>query len=181
MAVGVSPVFADVPNNAVTTKAYVEHVAGGKQPALNSSGDASLANSVVMYPATTGGEPGSKPIVTDLTANNVNTAGIPTVGAVNTVLADKQANIPAGTAGNVVTYTGIRGSVDAKAVYNPSSAYNATNSAALVQADHVNNAIQQGLNGHLACDETDKDGNQCWLYEIVTQAPNTVYTAHASN
>ena len=166
-----------VPANAVTSKAYVDFQISQKQPILNAEGT-DLTNNVVMY-TDEAGTVEAKPISNTLTGNNIGD-NLPTVGAVNTGLAGKQANIPAGTtAGNVVTYSGNEGQVGEKAVYNASASYNAN---ALVQANHVNDAIQQGLNSHLTCVTSDKDPatNQCWVYEINTQAANTVYTAHAN-
>ena len=74
-------------------------------------------------------------------------------------LATKQNKIGAGTNGSVVTYTGTAGSVGQKAVYNESASYN---SAALVEAGQVNTAIQNGINGHLTCAESDSEGCLIW-------------------
>ena len=76
-------------------------------------------------------------------------------------LATKQDIIPAGTNGSVVTYTGDEGVVGQKAVYKETAAYNAN---ALVEAGQVNTAIQNGLNGHLTCAESDSQG--CLIWQI---------------
>jgi len=78
---------------------------------------------------------------------------------VDTQVATKQNKIGAGTNGSVVTYTGTAGSVGQKAVYNESASYN---SAALVEAGQVNTAIQNGINGHLTCAESDSEGCLIW-------------------
>ena len=76
-------------------------------------------------------------------------------------LATKQNKIGAGTNGSVVTYTGDEGVVGQKAVYKETAAYNAN---ALVEAGQVNTAIQNGINGHVTCAESDSQG--CLLWQI---------------
>ena len=80
-------------------------------------------------------------------------------------LATKQDNIPAGTNGSVVTYTGSEGVVSEKAVYKETAAYNAN---ALVEAGQVNTAIQNGINGHLTCAESDSEGCLIWRINSAT-------------
>lgn len=74
-------------------------------------------------------------------------------------IASKQDKIGGGTNGSVVTYTGTAGNVSEKAVYNESAAYNAN---ALVEAGQVNTAIQNGVNNHLTCIESDSEGCLIW-------------------
>ena len=81
---------------------------------------------------------------------------------VDNQIGTKQNKIGSGTNGSVVTYTGTAGSVGQKAVYNESASYN---SNALVEAGQVNTAIQNGINGHLTCVETDTNGT-CLLWRI---------------
>ena len=172
----------DVPaNKIVTTKAYVDTEVATRQPLLNPQGT-DLTNNVVMYTDTAGGvEP--KPISDHLVAGSGETqatldGALPTVGAVNTGLAAKQNILGQNkTAGNVATYTGTAGVLGEHAVYNGSAAYNANG---LVEAQHVNTAIQTGLNNHITCGGSDSVSGNCWLYTINTQSAGTIYTPHTS-
>ena len=111
-------------------------------------------------------------IFVGIVACGVAFADTPTVGDKTTTsktyvtnqLATKQDNIPAGTNGSVVTYTGSEGVVGEKAVYKETVAYNAT---ALVEAGQVNTAIQNGINGHVTCASLDPtDNTTCLLWQI---------------
>ena len=168
----------------VTSKKYVDDQIATKQPILNAD-EADLRNNVVMY-TNQAGEVTSKPISGHLvadTANGETQAGIdnniPTVGAVNTELADKQNKI-SGTSGNVVTYTSNAGTLGEHAVYKTTTTYDTTNAGALVEANHANSAIAKGLNEHLTCapNGIDPVSNNCWLWQINDQAAGTVYTDH---
>ena len=172
----VTNAYATGENQIMTSKAYVDTNLATKQPILNPNGT-DLRNNVVMY-TDTAGEVSAKPISNTLTGNNINDQ-IPTVGGVNTALSDKQGKIAAGNAGDVVTYSGTAGSVGSHAVYNSNASYNANG---LLQANHANKAIQNGLNNHLTCVEGNKDPNnsRCWLYDINTQSNNTIYTEHTN-
>ena len=177
---------AALDRKTVTSKYYVDQAIAGKQPILNPTGDSDLAGQVVMYTGNAG-EVSEKPISDHLvadTANGETQAGInsnlPTVGAVNTGLSGKQPilnpNNDSTLSGKVVTYTGNRGQVSEKAVYNDTASYAAT---ALIEAAHANDAIQTGLNEHLSCTNDRGPNNECWLWEIKDQAAGTVYTKHS--
>ena len=177
---------AAMDRKTVTSKYYVDQAIAGKQPILNPTGDSDLAGQVVMYTGNAG-QVSEKPISDHLVATGTETqAGIdsnlPTVGAVNTGLSGKQPilnpNNDSTLSGKVVTYTGNRGQVSEKAVYNDTASYAAT---ALIEAAHANDAIQTGLNEHLQCagHQNDNPQSPCWLWEIKDQAAGTVYTKHS--
>lgn len=168
-----------------TTKNYVDTMAATKQEKIS----AQTGNYVVMYPDSTSGDTNHdgageidarhvSDVLTGTASDNVAVADvdIPTVGAVNAGLGGKQANIPAGTAGNIVTYSGTAGTVQSHDLYRANQAYNANG---LIEADHANTAIQTGLNNHLSCTNNTGPNNECWLYKINTQAAGTVYTPTA--
>lgn len=68
-------------------------------------------------------------------------------------------------------------------ILNPNSA-NWQNQVVMYtnEAGHVNTAIQNGLNNHVTCMESNKDPvtNNCWLYTINDQAAGTIYTQYTS-
>jgi len=170
------PAFADdvADRKTVTSKKYVDDQIATKQPILNAGG-ADLRNNVVMY-TNQAGTVTSKPISATLSGNGIDN-NLPTVGAVNTGLADKQNKI-SGTSGNVVTYTSNAGTLGEHAVYKTTTTYDTTNAGALVEANHANSAIAKGLNEHLTCAGTDSVSGNCWLWQINDQAAGTVYTEH---
>ena len=160
----------------VTSKKYVDDQIATKQPILNAD-EADLRNNVVMY-TNQAGTVTSKPISTTLSGDGIDN-DLPTVGAVNLGLADKQNKI-SGTSGNVVTYTSNAGTLGEHAVYKTTTTYDTTNAGALVEANHANSAIAKGLNEHLTCapNGIDPVSNNCWLWQINDQAAGTVYTDH---
>ena len=168
--------YADTDSKTVTSKKYVDDQIATKQPILNAAGT-DLRNNVVMY-TDQAGEVTAKPISTTLSGTGIDN-DLPTVGAVNTGLADKQNKI-SGTSGNVVTYTSSAGTLGEHAVYKTTTTYDTTNAGALVEANHANSAIAKGLNEHLTCapNGTDPVSGKCWLWQINDQAAGTVYTEH---
>ena len=172
------PAYADdtTDRKTVTSKKYVDDQIATKQPILNAD-EADLRDNVVMY-TNQAGEVTAKPISTTLSGTGIDN-DLPTVGAVNTGLADKQNKI-SGTSGNVVTYTSNAGTLGEHAVYKTTTTYDTTNAGALVEANHANSAIAKGLNEHLTCapNGIDPASNNCWLWQINDQAAGTVYTDH---
>ncbi len=94
-------------------------------------------------------------------------------------LALKQNKIPAGTVGNVVTYTGTAGTVSSRGVYNdPSSAYfNNPNindnelitvNAAAAIVDYVDARTPE-----ITCAGVEPGTNECWLWTIPTYTTTT--------
>lgn len=142
------------------SKNYVDTVVATKQPVLEQqSGDYA-----VIYPTTTDGVVGARPIVTSVSGTAI---GLVTAGAVNSALNKKQDKIT-GTSGNIVTYNDELGATGSKPVYNTSKAYN-NQTNALVEAEHVNTAVTNGFNAHLQCQEylvPNDTTSGCLLYKI---------------
>lgn len=164
--------------DTVTSKAYVDHEVGLKQPKLAAqSGDYA-----VLYPNSTGGntsydedgEVQPRAIVSNLQGNDA--TALVTAGAVKTAMDSKQNTITGITAGDIMTYNGNGGGYTGTKVYNSSAAYTASGqSTALVTANQVNSAVTYGLEQFLSCagwvdDDQTKD---CILYQI--NIPQTVF------
>ena len=164
-------VVSNADGKVVTSQKYVDDAIAKKQKQF-----AEERGTVVMYTGTEGSV-GSKTIESGLSGNS---AGLPTVGAVNAGLNKKQNKIPAVTSarsGNIVTYTATEGQVGERALYRSTQTYN---SQGLVEASNVNKAISSGLNGNLSCaGNAPGTTNTCWLYTITTQPANAVYTPNA--
>jgi hypothetical protein len=174
--VGTAYAYDVTDRKTVTSKKYVDDQIATKQPILNPN-NTNLRDNVVMY-TNQAGTVAAKPISTTLSGTGIDN-DLPTVGAVNTGLADKQNKI-SGTSGNVVTYTSNAGTLGEHAVYKTTTTYDTTNAGALVEANHANSAIAKGLNEHLSCaGYPNNDSTQpCWLWQINDQAAGTVYTEH---
>lgn len=109
--------------STVTSKDYVDNAVATKQAII----PAQSGDYVVMYPNDDNGDDdgaiGMRQIITDF-SNYDDGNELVTVGAINSALQDRQDIIPAGTSGNLVTYTGTAGSVGSASVYNAANAYN---------------------------------------------------------
>ena len=178
------------PNTIVTSQAYVDTQVATKQPLLEKK---SSANFIVTYPVNDSNDPGyatntpTSREITDTwtTTTAADLAKVPTVGIVNTQLADKQNKIGGLTANTVITNTGTAGTVGSKPVYSESAAYSGDNTTALLQANQANNAIQNGLNAHLTCtswvttpvDHTN-DNDYCLTWQI--NSLSGPYTTHGN-
>lgn len=97
-------------------------------------------------------------------------------------LAGKQPIIDRATDnGKVATYTTTAGTLGAKAIYNENAAYSGQQ-AALIEAQTVNGAIQQGLNSHVTCHTYSNlpgQSSDCWLWQI-NDTSNGVYIPQPS-
>ena len=150
-----------VTKQTVTTAGYVDKLAATKQDKL--SGTSGYA---VTYGATAGTTNGRQ-IVTSL-GTSTSAPSLPTTGAVVAGLKAKQ-NILNGTAGTVVTYTGIEGGTGSRGVYKASGSYS-TQTDNLAEAGHVNTAVANAFNAHLTCHRFDNSGVQtaehCLLWNV---------------
>ena len=154
--------------STVTSKDYVDNAVATKQAII----PAQSGDYVVMYPNDENGDDdgaiGMRQIITDV-GNYTDGNELVTVGAINNALQDKQDIIPAGTNGNLVTYTGTAGTVGSASVYNASNSYSGQTTA-LVQAQHVNAAAMNAFNAHLTCNQYDTSGTQtaehCLLWNV---------------
>lgn len=135
--------------NVVSSKAYVDSGISQKQGIISKVDN---ANTVMLFPTTTGGTPGARAIQTSL-GNDTN---LVTRSAVNTALNAKQEIVHgvSDAANKVVLYNsngGLSGTDNpAKGVYNASTAYTGQGGN-LIEAQHLNAAIANGFNAHLTC------------------------------
>lgn len=164
----------------VTSKWYVDQKVGEKQEALSGT-----EGSIAVYTGTEGSlteiAVSGHIVATGSEVQDTIDDFLPTVGAVNTELNLRQDKLGAGkTAGYVATYTSTDGSLDQKAVYNTSNAYDSTNQAALIEAAHANSAIQTGLDRHLTCDSNHGPNDECWLWTVNDQLTTDIYTDYGT-
>ena len=78
--------------------------------------------------------------------------------------------------GKVALYTNSAGTLGARAIYSESAAYSGQQ-AALIEAQSVNGAIQQGLDSHVTCHTYSNlpgQSSDCWLWQI-NSSNNNVY------
>ena len=176
-ALVVTPSIATVTETdrkTVTSKGYVDTTAATKQAKFTTTG----TDKAVTYPATSGGTPTSRTINSAVGSSTSDT-NLVTTGAVNSALNTKQGLI-SGTNGNVMTYgSGNGANPGSKAVYNGST----YNSAALVEAQHVNGAVTRGFNAHLTCAEyqTPNDSSSPCLIWNVNSLNGGTYVPTSNN
>ena len=154
---------APVGDPIVTSKKYVDNAVATRQPLIGGMG----SDQALTYPETTGGTPGSRTIYESVGSDTDDT-NLVTRGGVVRALDAKQDKVT-GTSGAVVMYNNNgRITGDSKGVYNANSTYN-SQTQNLVEAQHVNAAITNGINAHLTCAQTDpNDPSYCLLYNVNT-------------
>ena len=85
---------------------------------------------------------------------------------VDNLVSQKQDKIGGDTAGTVITNTGTEGTVGKKGVYKTTTAYS-SQTGSLIEANHANTAIQNGLNRHVTCaDPVGASASDCLLWGI---------------
>ncbi|MBP5485173.1 MAG: hypothetical protein J6Y07_00475, partial [Alphaproteobacteria bacterium] len=176
----------------VTSQHYVDSAIETKQPVIQ----AQSGNYVVVYPNSSGsntaydedGEVNKRHISTTLTTGSAPSGGdgvsvtstdIPTVGAVNDGLSNKQQKL-SGTSGKLVTFGGTTGTVGSTDVYSTESGATYANQMdALVRAQDVNGAVANGFSDLLTCREYEGghegDPDYCWLWIVNTDMASGVY------
>ena len=149
----------------LTSKDYVDTAVAGKQPAI--TGPNGYA---VTYGASAGAY-NQKQIKTSV-GSDTSDPSLPTTGAVVKGLNGKQEAIIGGTSGNLVAYSGTAGTVGVQTVYKTNATY-ASQTDALVQAQHVNTATQNAFNAVMTCNswdpsvaEADRTDENCWLWNV---------------
>ena len=86
---------------------------------------------------------------------------------VDTEVAKKQQKIGGSTNGTVITNTGTDGQVGAKGVYKTGSGNTYSGqTTSLIEANQANSAVQNGLNAHVTCYQSEN--SECVLWEINT-------------
>ena len=162
--------YATGENERVTSMGYVTEELADRQDKFDKLG----ADTAVTYSGSNNGEIGSRAIAGDLGAeSNTSSTAIPTVGAVDTKLENKQdeLDLPANT---VLMNTGVAGEPAAKGIYQTSGDYN-TQVDSLVDAATFNAALQNAINSELSCAQR-KDPNdptsKCLLFNIFAPTQN---------
>ena len=176
----------------VTSQYYVDTTLETKQSAV----PAEDGNYVVLYPNSTGGdtahdeagEINKRHISTTLTTGSAPSGGdgvsvastdIPTVGAVNSGLSNKQQKL-SGTSGKLVTFGDTAGTVGSADVYSTETGDTYANQTdALVRARDVNGAVANGFSELMSCRQYESghegDMNYCLLYLVNTNTASGVY------
>ncbi len=164
--VGAVTAYAAGENERATSVGYVTEELETRQDKFNKLG----ADTAMTYSGTTDGAVGSRTITGDLGAetNTTNTA-LPTVGGVNTKVANKQDKLDF-AANTVLMNTGTAGAPAAKGIYDDSGSY-ADQQSSLIEAATFNAALQNAINSEFTCAQR-KDPNdptsKCLLFNIFT-------------
>ena len=167
--------YATGENERVTSMGYVTEELDTRQDKFQKLG----ADTAITYSGTTDGAVGSRTITGDLGAesNNSSTA-IPTVGAVDAKLENKQDELDF-AANTVLMNTGTAGEPTAKGIYQSSGDYNSQTDS-LVDAATFNAALQNAINSELSCAQR-KDPNdpnsKCLLFNIFAPTQNRIIPA----
>ena len=162
--------YATGENERVTSMGYVTEELDTRQDKFDKLG----ADTAMTYSGTTDGVVTPRAITGDLgnESNTTNTA-IPTVGAVDTKLENKQDELDF-AANTVLMNTGVAGEPMAKGIYQTSGDYN-TQVDSLVDAATFNAALQNAINSELSCAQR-KDPNdptsKCLLFNIFAPTQN---------
>ena len=167
--------YATGENERVTSMGYVNEELAGRQDKFQKLG----ADTAITYSGTTDGAVGSRTITNDLGAeSNTSSTAIPTVGAVDTKLDNKQNELDF-AANTVLMNTGVAGEPMAKGIYQTSGDYN-TQVDSLVDAATFNAALQNAINSELTCAQR-KDPNdpnsKCLLFNIFAPTQNLIIPA----
>ena len=162
--------YATGENERVTSMGYVTEELDTRQDKFDKLG----ADTAVTYSGSNNGEIGSRAIAGDLGAeSNTSSTAIPTVGAVDTKLENKQDELDF-AANTVLMNTGVAGEPAAKGIYQSSGDYN-TQADSLVDAATFNAALQNAINSELSCAQR-KDPNdptsKCLLFNIFAPTQN---------
>ncbi len=167
--------YAAGENERATSVGYVAEELETRQDKFNKLG----ADTAMTYSGTTDGAVGSRAITGDLGAEtNTSSTAIPTVGAVNTKVANKQDELNF-AANTVLMNTGTAGAPAAKGIYDDSGSY-AEQSDSLIEAATFNAALQNAINSEFTCAQR-KDPNdptsKCLLFNIFAPTQNRIIPA----
>ncbi len=175
LALCATVVRAENETQIATSVGYVAEELETRQDKFNKLG----ADTAMTYSGTTDGAVGSRTITGDLGAEtNTSATTLPTVGAVNTKVANKQdeLNLPANT---VLMDTGISGAPAAKGIYDDSGSY-VEQTDSLIEAATFNAALQNAINSEFTCAQR-KDPNdptsKCLLFNIFAPTTNLIIPA----
>ncbi|MBO7508795.1 MAG: hypothetical protein J6T57_00775 [Alphaproteobacteria bacterium] len=163
-------------NDIVTSQEYVNDRVGRSQDLIQPLPLGTTVDKIVTPPATVGGAPGARDIVTDLATGASD--GIPTSGTVYTATNAKNDNIRAFNNQNVVTYTGTntvgaaglpgRGIVTSTPIYSREMN---TYENGLVRASTLNEAVQYAIDHELTRNDSDPQGTLWDVTALTAPAP----------
>ncbi|MBO7508792.1 MAG: hypothetical protein J6T57_00760 [Alphaproteobacteria bacterium] len=162
-------------NDILTSQEYVDDRVGRSQDLIQPLPSGTTVDKIVTPPATAGGTPGARDIVTDLT--NGASDGIPTSDAVLDATNAKNDKIRKLNDQNVVTYTGTvlvdggrrgLGIVTGTPIY---SAEHNTYENGLVRASTLNAAVQYAIDHELTRNDSDPQGTLWDVTALTVPAP----------
>ncbi len=167
---GIATAYAENETQIATSVGYVAEELETRQDKFNKLG----ADTAMTYSGSTDGAVGSRAITGDLGAEtNTSATTLPTVGGVNTKVANKQDELNF-AANTVLMNTGVAGAPTAKGIYQTSGDYN-TQTDSLVEASTFNAALQTAINSEFTCAQR-KDPNdptsKCLLFNIFAPTQN---------
>ncbi len=167
--------YAAGENERATSVGYVAEELETRQDKFNKLG----ADTAMTYSGTTDGAVGSRAITGDLGAEtNTGATTLPTVGGVNTKVANKQDKLDF-AANTVLMNTGTAGAPAAKGIYDDSGSY-AEQTDSLIEAATFNAALQTAINSEFTCAQR-KDPNdptsKCLLFNIFAPTTNLIIPA----
>ena len=170
MMFGAAGAYATGENERATSMGYVNEELDTRQDKFDKLG----SDTAVTYSGTTDGAVGTRTITGDLGAeSNTSSASLPTVGAVNTKLDNKQDKLDF-AANTVLMNTGTAGAPAAKGIYDDSGSY-LDQADSLIDAATFNAALQNAINSEFTCAER-KDPNdptsKCLLFNIFAPTPH---------
>ncbi len=156
--------YAAGENERATSMGYVTEELETRQDKFQKLG----ADTAMTYSGTTDGAIGSRAITGNLGAEtNTGATTLPTVGGVNTKVANKQDELNF-AANTVLMNTGVAGAPAAKGIYDDSGSY-ADQQSSLIEAATFNAALQNAINSEFTCAQR-KDPHdptsKCLLFNI---------------
>ena len=167
--------YAAGENERVTSMGYVTEELATRQDKFDKLG----VDNAMTYSGTTDGVVTPRAITGDLgTESNTSSTAIPTVGAVDTKLENKQDELDF-AANTVLMNTGVAGEPAAKGIYDDTGSY-LDQADSLIDAATFNAALQTAINSELSCAQR-KDPNdpnsKCLLFNIFAPTQNLIIPA----
>ena len=164
--------YATGENERATSVGYVTEELTTRQDKFDKLG----SDKAMTYSGTTDGVVTPRTISGDLgNESNTTNTSIPTVGAVNTKLANKQDELDFAV-NTVLMNTGTAGAPSAKGIYDDTGSY-LDQADSLIDAATFNAALQNAINSELSCAQR-KDPNdptsKCLLFNIFAPTPQTL-------
>ena len=165
-------------NDILTSVEYVNDRVGRNQDKIHPLPAGTMVDKILTPPATVGGAPGARDIVTDLATGASD--GIPTSGAVYDAKETKNNKIQAFNNQNVVTYTGTNNDSSTTSSYygvgilGGTPIYSKemnTYQNGLVRASTLNEAVQYAIDHELTRNDSDPQGTLWDVTALTVPAP----------